>query len=257
MPKTLRLFSDPAKIRDYMAKYVMRYSLRPGSSGNRRDGRPGHHARVAIFHGYLEPIPNTKAVVVDGNGQPHFCEQVHQLPLPTQSVICGCTEEAEVSTGRHIAVVTMNGRYEMCLPLKFCSTCKKEWTPGVKDLLRYNYWPSTANCLTVYSSDVFEVFSNLKLSATSFSRHAFLKLLEHQSVQKGRTCFRGVTSNTAYASTPRTQCLKLTLFAVQPVNLICWPYAVMATGNIIQKSKGTEEPSLYEGLFIAKDEDQE
>ena len=33
------------------------------------------HGRVAIFHGYLEPIPPTKAVVVDGNGQPHFSEQ--------------------------------------------------------------------------------------------------------------------------------------------------------------------------------------
>ncbi len=33
------------------------------------------HNREAIFHGYLEPIPPTKAVVLDDNGQPHFCEQ--------------------------------------------------------------------------------------------------------------------------------------------------------------------------------------
>lgn len=33
------------------------------------------HGRVAVFHGYLEPIPPTKAVVVDGKGQPHCCKQ--------------------------------------------------------------------------------------------------------------------------------------------------------------------------------------
>ncbi|XP_041954229.1 uncharacterized protein LOC121713601 [Alosa sapidissima] len=221
------------------------------------------HDRVAIFHGYLEPIPPTKAVVMDGNGQPHFCEQVCQLPLPTQRVICGCTEEAEVTTGRHIAVVTMNGRYEMCLPRKVCSTCKKEWTPGVKDLLRYNYWPSTANCLTVYSSDIFEAFSNLKLSAPSFSRHAFLKLLEHQSVQKGRP---GKVCADMFQRSYFEYCLcKHTEDTMSEVDPFCCPacqpdmLAVCCDGNRkhyrFQKSKGTEEPSLYEGLFIAKDED--
>ncbi len=33
------------------------------------------HGREALFHGYLEPIPPTKAVVMGENGQPHFCEQ--------------------------------------------------------------------------------------------------------------------------------------------------------------------------------------
>lgn len=78
------------------------------------------------------------------------------------------------------------GRFEMCLPRKVCSHCTTEWTPGVKDLIRYHYWPSTTNCQTLYSFDVFEAFSNIKLSAPSLSRHAFLKLLEHQSVQGGR-----------------------------------------------------------------------
>ncbi len=30
------------------------------------------HGREALFHGYLEPIPPTKAVVMGENGQPHF-----------------------------------------------------------------------------------------------------------------------------------------------------------------------------------------
>ncbi len=40
------------------------------------------HNREAIFHGYLEHIPMTKAVVLDDNGQPHFCEQgifIHKI----------------------------------------------------------------------------------------------------------------------------------------------------------------------------------
>ena len=33
------------------------------------------HDREAMFHGFLEPIPPTTAVVLDENGQPQFCEQ--------------------------------------------------------------------------------------------------------------------------------------------------------------------------------------
>ncbi|KAK7172415.1 hypothetical protein R3I93_004674 [Phoxinus phoxinus] len=118
------------------------------------------HGREALFHGYLEPIPPTKAVVMGENGQPHFCEQVCQLPLPARRAICECTHEIEVTAGKHISVVTMNGRYDVCLPRKVCPTCLVEWTPGVKELLRYRYWPSTTNCQTLYSFDVFEAFAH-------------------------------------------------------------------------------------------------
>lgn len=40
------------------------------------------HDREAVFHGFLEPIPPTTAVVVNENGQPQFCEQICQLPVP-------------------------------------------------------------------------------------------------------------------------------------------------------------------------------
>ncbi|XP_039506940.1 uncharacterized protein LOC120462377 isoform X3 [Pimephales promelas] len=144
------------------------------------------HGREALFHGYLEPIPPTKAVVMGENGQPHFCEQVCQLPLPARRALCECTHEIEVTSGKHISLVTMNGRYDVCLPRKVCPTCLVEWTPGVKELLRYRYWPSTTNCQTLYSFDVFDAFAHIKVSAPSMSRHAFLKLLEHRSVQAGR-----------------------------------------------------------------------
>ncbi|XP_039528960.1 uncharacterized protein LOC120480078 isoform X1 [Pimephales promelas] len=43
---------------------------------------------------------------------------------------------------------------------------------------------STKNAL--YRFDVFDAFAHIKVSAPSMSRHAFLKLLEHRSVQAGR-----------------------------------------------------------------------
>ncbi|KAL1252695.1 hypothetical protein QQF64_017388 [Cirrhinus molitorella] len=142
----------------------------------------------AIFHGYLEPIPPTKAVVLDDNGQPHFCEQ---------------------------------GRYNVCLPRKVCPTCFAEWTPGVKDLLNDRYWPSTTSCQTLYRFDIFEAFAHMKVSAPSMSRHAFLKLQEHRSVQAGR----------------------LLLSSMSPKHYR------------FRKSRGTEERSLYAGLFLAQDEE--
>ncbi|RXN22072.1 anoctamin-7 [Labeo rohita] len=78
--------------------------------------------------------------------------------------ICECTHEIEVTTGKHISVVTMDGRYNVCLPRKVCPTCFAEWTPGVKDLLNYRYWPSTTSCQTLYRFDIFEAFAHMKIS---------------------------------------------------------------------------------------------
>lgn len=78
------------------------------------------------------------------------------------------------------------GRYDVYLPRKVCPTCAAEWTPGVKDLLQYRYWPSTSNFQTLYRFEVFEAFESLKVAAPALSRSAFLSLLEHQSLQAGR-----------------------------------------------------------------------
>ncbi|RXN38839.1 hypothetical protein ROHU_000748 [Labeo rohita] len=79
--------------------------------------------------------------------------------------ICECTHEIEVTTGKHISVVTMDGRYNVCLPRKVCPTCFAEWTPGVKDLLNYRYWPSTTSCQTLYRFDIFEAFAHMKYNS--------------------------------------------------------------------------------------------
>ncbi|KAK7156996.1 hypothetical protein R3I94_006908 [Phoxinus phoxinus] len=221
------------------------------------------HGREALFHGYLEPIPPTKAVVMGENGQPHFCEQVCQLPLPARRAICECTHEIEVTSGKHISVVTMNGRYDVCLPRKICPTCLVEWTPGVKELLRYRYWPSTTNCQTLYSFDVFDAFAHIKVSAPSMSRHAFLKLLEHRSVQAGRP--GNVCADTFQKSFFEYCFCKHTEEVMSEVNDFYCPashpdmLAVCCDGNRkhyrFKKSRGNEEHSLYKGLFLAKDEE--
>ncbi|KAF3837858.1 hypothetical protein F7725_009626, partial [Dissostichus mawsoni] len=133
------------------------------------------------------PIPPTTAVVVDENGQPQFCEQICQLPVPTPRSICECSDDVTVTPWKHISVVTIDGRYNVCLPRKSCPCCSAEWTPEVKDLLLYRYWPASSSCQTLYKYDVFTSFEHMKVTAPAMSRQAFLKMLEHRSVQAGRT----------------------------------------------------------------------
>ncbi len=83
-------------------------------------------------------------------------------------------------------VFLFTGKYDVCLPQKSCPSCSAEWTPDVKDLLRYRYWPATSSCQTLYKVDVFSTFEHMKLTAPAMSRQAFLKMLEHRSVQAGR-----------------------------------------------------------------------
>ncbi|XP_026124446.1 uncharacterized protein LOC113106579 isoform X2 [Carassius auratus] len=66
------------------------------------------HDREAVFHGFLEPIPPTTAVVLNENGQPQFCEQICQLPVPAPRSICECTHDFTITPGKHISVVTIN-----------------------------------------------------------------------------------------------------------------------------------------------------
>lgn len=136
-----------------------------------------------------------------------------------------------------------------------------EWTPGLKELLRYRYWPSTTHCQTLYSFDAFEAFAHVKVSAPSMSRHAFLKLLEHRSVQAGRP--GNVCADTFQKSFFEYCFCKHTEEVMCEVNDFycpaCHPDIVLCCdGNRKHyrfKSTGNEEPSLYKGLFLAKDEE--
>ncbi|XP_034091813.1 uncharacterized protein LOC117559245 [Gymnodraco acuticeps] len=204
------------------------------------------HDREAVFDGFLEPIPPTTAVVVDENGQPQFCEQICQLPVPTPRSICECSDDVTVTPWKHISVVTIN-----------------EWTPEVKDLLLYRYWPASTSCQTLYKYDVFTSFEHMKVTAPAMSRQAFLKMLEHRSVQAGRTgiicadTFQRSFFEFCFCQYKQEDMCQVHHF-VCPA---CSPdmLAVCCDGNRkhyrFSKSKGTEEPPIYEGLFLAKDEE--
>ncbi|XP_077092956.1 uncharacterized protein LOC143745015 [Siphateles boraxobius] len=188
------------------------------------------HDREAVFHGFLEPVPPTTAVVVDENGQPQFCKQ---------------------------------RRYDVYLPRKSCPSCSAEWTPEVKDLPVYRYWPASTSCQTLYKFDVFTSFEHMKVTAPAMSRQAFLKMLEHRSVQAGRT-------GSICADTFQRSLFEFTFCQYKEEDMCqvhhfecpaCSPdmLAVCSDGNRkhyrFSKSKGTEEPPIYEGLFLAKDEE--
>ncbi|XP_045920563.1 uncharacterized protein LOC123980296 [Micropterus dolomieu] len=219
------------------------------------------YAREAVFQGFLEPIPPTTAVVVNENGQAQFCEQICQLPVPAPRSICECTHDLTITPGKHISVVTINGQYDLCLPRKSCPSCSAEWTPKVKDLLVYQYWPASTSCQTLYKFDVFTSFEHMKVTAPAMSRQAFLKMLEHRSVQAGRagsicadTFQRSFFEFTfcQYKEEDMCQVHHFECPARSPDML-----AVCSDGKHYRfsKSKGTEEPPIYEGLFLAKEEE--
>ncbi|XP_077091467.1 uncharacterized protein LOC143742476 isoform X2 [Siphateles boraxobius] len=95
------------------------------------------------------------------------------------------------------------------------------------------------------------------------SRHAFLKLLEHRSVQAGRP--GNVCADTFQKSFFEYCFCKHTEEVMCEVNDFycpaCHPdmLAVCCDGNRkhyrFKKSRGNEEPSLYKRLFLAKDEE--
>ncbi|KAI2647272.1 Glutathione biosynthesis bifunctional protein GshAB [Labeo rohita] len=222
------------------------------------------HDREAVFHGFLEPIPPTTAVVVNENGQPQFCEQICQLPVPAPRSICECTHDFTITPGKHISVDTINGRYDVCLPRKSCSSCSAEWTPEVKDLLIYRYWPASTSCQTLYKFDVFTSFEHMKVTAPAMSRQAFLKMLEHRSVQAGRT--GSICADTfqrsffeftfcQYKEEDMCQVHHFECPACSPDMLaVCSDGNRNITASASQKGR-TEEPAIYEGLFLAKDEE--
>ncbi|KAF3859035.1 hypothetical protein F7725_021434 [Dissostichus mawsoni] len=221
------------------------------------------HDREAVFNGFLEPIPPTTAVVVDENGQPQFCEQICQLPVPTPRSICECSDDVTVTPWKHISVVTINGRYNVCLPRKSCPSCSAEWTPEVKDLLLYRYWPASTSCQTLCKYDVFTSFEHMKVTAPAMSRQAFLKMLEHRSVQAGRTgsicadTFQRSFFEFCFCQYKQEDMCQVHHFVCPACSQDM--LAVCCDGNRkhyrFSNSKGTEEPRIYEGLFLAKDEE--
>jgi hypothetical protein len=72
------------------------------------------------------------------------------------------------------------------MPELACSACKATWTAGVEEVLRCDYWPATLHFATIYETDVFFSFEELKMAAPGLSCQAFLKMLDQRTVRFGR-----------------------------------------------------------------------
>ncbi|XP_039523085.1 uncharacterized protein LOC120476190 [Pimephales promelas] len=89
--------------------------------------------------------------------------------------------------GKPVILITINGRFDLHQPLYECQTCKQQWTPDMKDLLRSGYWPASITNSTLYTLDLLSSFKELKIISPGFSRQAFAKLLEHRTKCGGRS----------------------------------------------------------------------
>ena len=58
------------------------------------------------------------------------------------------------------------GRYDLNVPELTCETCHASWTPGVGDLIKSSYWPATLNFSTIYDTDIFRSFQELKVETS-------------------------------------------------------------------------------------------
>ncbi|XP_026016981.1 uncharacterized protein LOC113018138 isoform X1 [Astatotilapia calliptera] len=112
----------------------------------------------------------------------HVCLQISisvhvknlvMLPVSTQQkfgcclckgqTVCDCPAgNVEVSPGAIVALVTINGRYNLALPVVSCTSCGLMWSPSVKDFQGGGYWPGTLNFCTLFSMDVFQSFYDIK-----------------------------------------------------------------------------------------------
>lgn len=72
------------------------------------------------------------------------------------------------------------------MPELRCEACGATWTAGVHDLNLSDYWPATLNFSTVYATDVFFTFEEMKMAAPGLSCQAFLKMLDQRTIRFGR-----------------------------------------------------------------------
>ncbi|CAM4573646.1 unnamed protein product [Leuciscus chuanchicus] len=221
------------------------------------------HDREAMFDGFLKPIPPTSVVVVDESGQYQLREQVCMLPIPPPIQICSCGPNLDFKMipGKQTVLVTINGPYNLCLPCISCPLCSSKWTPGISDLLQYRYWPATTSCQMLFKFDLFTSFEQMKLASPALSQQAFLRMLEHRCLCTGRTgSVCGDTFHRVFREFAFCNFRKEDLCLMEPFKCpACTPdmLAISADGNRkhyrFKKSKGTDEPSLFDGLFIAQD----
>ncbi|KAI9522390.1 hypothetical protein NQZ68_036306 [Dissostichus eleginoides] len=166
-----------------------------------------------------------------------------------------------VVPGKPVILITINGRYDLHLPLYVCQTCQQQWTPDLKVLLKSGYWPASVSISTLYTLDLLSSFEELKVISPGFSRQAFAKLLEHRTKCGGRSgpvngdALQRSFLEFSYASYEEDQLCCGAPF-ICPA---CTPemLAVSADGNRklyrIRRSGSSDDSALFNGLFVEED----
>ncbi|CAL8239058.1 unnamed protein product, partial [Gadus morhua 'NCC'] len=217
------------------------------------------HNRDGSTSGFFQPFPPTTYVL---NRALIPC--MRYVPVEIPEKICGCpTDSLRIKPGKSVAVITMNGRHELSMPELACSACKATWTAGVEEVLRCDYWPATLHFATIYETDVFFSFEELKMAAPGLSCQAFLKMLDQRTVRFGRT--GKISGDSFLKSFFEWEAVRYELDSLckeEPFTCrACSPdmLAVSVDGNRkhyrFKNAARSEEQAIFNDVFIAKDED--
>nr|XP_054594450.1 uncharacterized protein LOC129161959 [Nothobranchius furzeri] len=217
------------------------------------------HNREATIGGFFEPLPPTKVII---NEALCHCDRV--VPLEVPSKICSCPAEyLKLSAGKVVAVITMNGRHDLNIPKLTCGMCNATWTALIEDLIKNDFWPATMHYETIFACDIFFTFEEMKMVAPGLSCQAFIRMLDLRTVRFGRTgkisadsLMRSLFEWEAVRYEVDSHC-KSEPFACPA----CSPemFAVSVDGNRkhyrFNNAARCEEKAIFEGVFIADDED--
>ncbi|XP_023816114.1 uncharacterized protein LOC111948256 isoform X1 [Oryzias latipes] len=214
------------------------------------------HNRSATVEGFYRPLPPTTFIKEEG-GKLTFHERACLLPVVLPCCDCS-TGQTEVSAGKQVILIGMNGRYNLSLPNVTCS-CGKTWDVGIGDLVESGYWPATVHFETLYTVDLFTSYEDLKITAPGMSRHAFVGMLEQRTKVFGRS--GKICGDTMQKSFLEWSYAK---FEVERLSLVhhfkcpaCTPsmLAVAVDGNRkLYRFRSQPGPDgFFDGVFLAKD----
>ncbi|KAL1278904.1 hypothetical protein QQF64_025577 [Cirrhinus molitorella] len=217
------------------------------------------HNRDAMTAGFYQPLPPTMVVVDKA-----LCHCERLVPVEIPDRICGCSPELlRVSSGKTVSVITMNGRYDLSMPELNCEACQATWAAGVADLNQSDYWPATLHFATIYATDVFYSFEEMKMAAPGLSCQAFLRMLDQRTVRFGRT--GKISADSFQRSFFEWEAVRYEIDNIckeEPFMCpACTPnmLAVSVDGNRkhyrFKNAARSEEQAIFEGVFIANDEE--
>ncbi|XP_073672422.1 uncharacterized protein [Paramisgurnus dabryanus] len=217
------------------------------------------HNRDAMTAGFFQPLSPTTFIVDKA-----LSDCVRLVPVEIPDKICSCCPRSlKVIAGKAVAVVTINGRHDLNMPELSCEACQAKWVAGVADLIRSGYWPATLHFATIYATDVFISFEDMKMAAPGLSCQAFLRMLDKRTEHFGRS---GKISPDSFQKSffewKAVQYEVENICKEEPfICPACTPsmLAVSVDGNRkhyrFKNAARSEEQAIFEGVFIARDED--